>query len=164
MRYAFNILNSIISLVPHFLRGDQLILFLYVLCKPIETLHNVFLSFVVSTRMRVQYTGQVFSLEKILNDTFDPSSRGIQIVDGVGVINVYLYPVTANVDGPYMYNSQETAPQEIFLYFQDSESIQQADFIVRIPLSLVYDELQLRGLVNAYKMAGKRYKLETYSP
>lgn len=38
----------------------------------------------------------------------------------------------------------------------------QYDFIVRIPASLTYNVVSLRAIVDFYRLAGKRYKIETY--
>ena len=53
--------------------------------------------------------------------------------------------------------------KEFDLYLRrKGESLQGVDFIVWVPLELVYDEFELRALVNRYKQAGKRYIIQTY--
>lgn len=42
------------------------------------------------------------------------------------------------------------------------ESLQAWDFIVWVPIELVYDEYELRALVNRYKQGGKKYTIQTF--
>lgn len=42
------------------------------------------------------------------------------------------------------------------------EALQPTDFIVWVPVALVFDINELRALVNRYKLAGKRYTVQTY--
>lgn len=42
------------------------------------------------------------------------------------------------------------------------ESLQGIDFIVYVPIELVFDEAEMRALIERYRQAGKRYTIETY--
>jgi hypothetical protein len=43
------------------------------------------------------------------------------------------------------------------------ESLQPYDFIVWVPVALVFDTYELQALVNRYKQAGKRYSIQTFA-
>lgn len=49
-----------------------------------------------------------------------------------------------------------------FRLIRKGEALQPFDFIVWVPLLLVFDEAEMRSLINTYRMAGKRYSIQTY--
>ncbi len=138
------------------MRSDQLILWLFSLCKPAQTLHESFQQFSRNIDSSVRYSSQVAVLEKLLSDLFGP---GITITDGEGVDSVYLYEESSAVSGPFFYSEAEQVPQVIYLYAEGDELGEGVDFVVNIPNSIVFDEIALRSVVNTYKLSGKRYEI-----
>lgn len=49
-----------------------------------------------------------------------------------------------------------------FRLLRKGETLQPFDFIVWTPILLVFDEAEMRALIDTYRMAGKRYSIQTY--
>lgn len=144
---------------PFPLRSTFLLKFIGVLLTPISQLHQLFLQYRKAVLYELSITPQVCYLEALLNDRYDYSLRRIYIGDPIDKSPMYLYtdaelkPVYFNVDGE---------PPLQFLY-TDSEATEYADdFIVWVPVSLAFDAVEMRSLVNKFKMAGMKFKIQTF--
>nr|DAO80738.1 MAG TPA: hypothetical protein [Caudoviricetes sp.] len=98
------------------------------------------------------HNSQVCYLRKALNDEFDDEQRRIRIEDGKQKERLYIYPRSAN---------KPLYLGEIFLYQRGDYIDGGVDFIVVLPKDLTYDKYKLEALVNFYKLAGKRWTIET---
>lgn len=156
----FNIFAT--QLIPTFLRKSKITAFIQVLISPIVALYNEFISFRSLQKNRIHHTGQVIYFEKILNDTFDPVNRGISISDGVRINPVILYNNIESQAYPvYIYNSSEDHPNYVYNL---GEFNSQYDFIINLP-AIIYNQIDVPYLiatVELYKLAGKRYQIQTY--
>lgn len=66
-------------------------------------------------------------------------------------------------DAPILGSSYWSVHSEFKHYLINrNESGNLFDFIVMVPIALVYDENEMRALVNTYKLAGKSYTIQTY--
>lgn len=79
MRYAINFDKTINQLVPYYLSGRRLILFLQSCIKPLQKVNDMFVEYAKETRIETSMTSQVFKLEWFLNRKFqkyfeDPKS------------------------------------------------------------------------------------------
>lgn len=143
----------ILWLLPHFLRRRRLFSFIGCLCFPVIKLYDEFILFRSETIYKLDHTGQVFSLENVLNDRFDTVSRRIFITDAYTKQRKYIY---ARV---------EVKPKFLgFIYLHNRADYADTgvDFIVWIPGSVYVSEedmYEVRALLNFYKLAGKRYKI-----
>jgi hypothetical protein len=97
-------------------------------------------------------------LEHILNDTFDPINRAIYIDDAIDSEAVLLYNMAENNESTYLYNISENE-SNTFL-FNEPEAF--ADFTVMVPQSLVFNQDQMIALVKKYKIAGKKFTIQTF--
>ena len=98
------------------------------------------------------YNGQVCYLRKVLNDRFDIAQRRIKIIDG----NKY--------KREYIYTDGEKKPRflgTIYLHDDADYSDTGVDFVVLIPVGLNYNDYEMRALIDFYKLASKRYKIQT---
>jgi len=111
------------------------------------------------TLYKMQHNCQVIYLEKMLNEyfeifTYNPNShiatRQIYIIDAPTVAPTYIY------------QSEENKPVYLGTEYLDRESTTTYQFIIKIPVSINFNEIQLRALVDYYKLAGKQYIIETY--
>ncbi len=101
----------------------------------------------------LNHNGQVCYLEGVLNDEFDRQERRIFISDG----NQY--------ERQYIYTDGELLPKYlgvIYLHQDADYSDTAVDFIVNIPQGLNYNEHKMKALINFYKLASKRYKIQNY--
>lgn len=147
-----NFKQQFLDLSPTFFRGERFEAFLGAFAKPLQTMAD-------TTLYQMQHDSTVIYLEKVLNEylqiaTYNPSShiatRQIYIIDTVQA------PTT------YIYQTGENQPLYLGTVYLDREKTTTADFIIKIPALLSFDELKLRAVVNFYKLAGKKYIIETY--
>lgn len=98
------------------------------------------------------HNGQVCYLRKVLNDRFDIAQRRIKIIDG----NQY--------KREYIYTDGEKKPRFLgTMYLRDDADYSDTgvDFVVLIPAGLNYNDYEMRALIDFYKLASKRYKIQT---
>ena len=97
------------------------------------------------------HNGQVCYLRKVLNDRFDIAQRRIKIIDG----NQY--------KREYIYTDGEKKPRFLGrMYLRDDADYSDTgvDFVVLIPAGLNYNDYEMRALIDFYKLASKRYKIQ----
>ena len=95
-------------------------------------------------------------LEKFLNDRYDISLRRIRIVDGVYADAVYLF-LRAENKPMYLYTRAENKP--VYLFTRAETAGAKTNFIVVIPAGVKFNENQLRGEIDSYKLAGMKYDI-----
>lgn len=118
-------------------------------------------------RFEAQITGQVGSLEYMLNDHYYGNGllTDIYITDGTGDNNTYIYNKNEGRPKTYIYNKAEGKPKTYI--FNRNEFSGDPDFIVWIPAALPGTipgdySIEMRALVNKYKVAGTTYTIKTY--
>ena len=70
MRYRINFDKTINQLVPYYLGGRRLILYLQALMKPLQQLNESFVEYAKETRIEAAMTSQIFKFEWYLNHKF----------------------------------------------------------------------------------------------
>ena len=148
------------NLLPHFLRGDKNLSWLYSLVEPIKELNIIFNSFRDNTLYNLQFTGQTIYLEHFLNDQFDPIGRGIYITT-LDELDWIFHFQKAEAKPPfYYYNASEGMP---FIYLKNqTELLNEVNFIVNVPVAVVFDELFMRAKIDYYNHIGRIYEIVTY--
>lgn len=165
--YIWDITRFVTYMLPSFLRKSRQVAWLKALLKPIDTLNADLVQFNADTRYALNFTGQVISLERLLNDKFDNSLRRIFIGDGNNT-EVILARTGSNAlpaTEQLAYRTGASAyTGEDFNVFVTSQggSNQLFDFQVNIPTALVYDAGKLKSYLTTYKRAGKKYKIVTF--
>jgi hypothetical protein len=139
--------------VPVALRRPVTIAWLGVLLWPVIRLYQAFSRNRSANLYRLQITGQVCYLEKMLNDRYDPIDRRIYIDEAIERPPLYLY--------------QDAESKPVYLgekpLYQDTEfGINLDDFIVFVHNEIIFEFNELRSLVNLYKLAGTRYSVQFY--
>ena len=137
---------------------------LSVLLKPLEDVNILFKKFREESIYKVTHNGQVFSLQKVLNDAFDNELRRIVIEDAFFVDPLYIYPEADNKP-VYIYEETETP---VYIYDGTVFLNLDVEFVVIFPIELKpfnQDDLnkietRIKGLVNYYKLASKRYIIQ----
>ena len=149
MWYNIDYNKLAVLLLPTFLRKPKIIGFIIALVTPIKWLHNEWLIKRDFDWYRLQNTGQVCKLRKVLNDRLDPGLRRIYIKEGNAFPRQYIYTKAEN----------KTVYLGIFHIQSQNEYINTGkDFIVYAPQSIIDAEIyQLEYLIKYYKLAGKRY-------
>ena len=152
MLFDINFKKIGIGFLPIDLRQPKNIAYVLALLEPVEWLYYKWLQKRDFDWYRLKHTGQVCKLRKVLNDNLDPSLRRIYI--GVGTA----FP------RKYIYTRAENKPKYLRTFFIKSQNEYEntgVDFIVFVPTEIINKNIdQLKYLLNYYKLAGKRYKIE----
>jgi hypothetical protein len=142
-----------VLLLPTFLRKTKMVALIMCFLQPIKTIHYNWLQKRDFDWYRLTHTGQVCKLRKVLNDNLDPSLRRIYIGDGTAFPREYIY------------TQAENKPKYLGTFFIKSENEYQntgVDFIVFVPQGIIDTAIyQLRYLLKYYKLAGKRYIIQS---
>lgn len=151
MWYNVNINKLTELLTPTFLRKEKHLAWLRALHFPLIKVIDDFNLKRNENLYNLKHNGQVCYLRKGLNDRFDISQRRIKIMDG------------NQFKRKYIYTDSEQKPQYLgVMYLRDDADYSDTgvDFIVQVPPNLVYNEYEMKALINFYKLASKRYKIE----
>jgi len=158
----FNIdFNKLISdLLPWYHRKAIFKKWLAAMISPVVRLHGLLITYREAQLFSASTTGQVISLEFMLNKVFygDGALRHIYISDGERLPPPYVYNREENKP-KYLYNSGESH-LPVYLYQQGETT--GYDFIVWVPASLSFDPIYMRSLVEKHKAAGFQFQIKTY--
>jgi len=141
----------VILLLPTFLRRPLTITWLQALVLPIKQMYSVFTNNRANNMHKLVHNGQVCYLRKALNDAFDPGLRRIYIGDG----NKY--------KRWYIYTNVEQKPEylgKLYLHQVGDYADTGLDFTVIVPTEFDLKNYQMRGLIDFYKLASKRYDIQ----
>lgn len=156
--YNINFKKLSIEWLPLFLRDYWSIGFVSVLIAPLQILLSEFLKVRKQHLIKLNTTSQKFSMQKRLNDVFDPLERRIEIVKAILFDGAYLY--TEAEDDQYKTKTKWLFGDEnpIYLY-TEAELYSDFDFIVKIPNTGI-NEIQLRAEIEYYMLQSKQYKIQ----
>ena len=142
MRYAINFDKIINQLVPYYLGGRRLILFLQSCVKPLQQLNIDFVNYAKETRIEAAMTSQVFKLEWFLNHKFkkyfEDSGALITIKNGIKLgVPVYSESATdiADDDGLKLWKEEGEQEHEDAVFYRDDELTETSShsFLVCVP-------------------------------
>lgn len=137
-------------LLPTFLRGEMMRAWIELILSPIEDIHYNWMQYRKDNLYKLAHNSQKCYLRGALNDRFDPGLRRIKITRG----NAY--------QRKYIYTDAEAKPKylgTIFLYDDADYADTGVDFIVVVPIDLIFSIYEMKALVDFYKLASKRYKI-----
>lgn len=150
-------------LIPVFMRRAKFIALIAVMLVPFIYIYNLFTEYRLRISDRIDMSGRIQYLEKILNDKFFLKNREIFITD-ISKTIVYLYHKGDMQEPVYLY--KELAKPLSLLYLKNTgEGSYNGDFIVNIPSSLNIEEnlKTIMNLLNYYKPAGRSYRINIYN-
>jgi hypothetical protein len=160
--YNINFNKLVAFNVPEFLWRITDLKWMALLVSQVKSLYDEFIAWKDEVFYNAAHSGQVISLEHILNDIFDPSYRRIYIDDGLRGTQNYIFNTSENQDEPYIFNASETANPQLYLFNNQEDTSANYDFKVMVPLTLVINQNRMKGLVNVYKEGSKTYKILTF--
>lgn len=141
------------------LRVNWIVAFISVLIVPIESLYNDFIRARKQNLIRMNTSCQKFSLQKRLNDYFDPLERRIEIVKAVLFDATYIY--TEAEDDQLRTKTQWLYVDSLPIYlYTEAELNSDYDFIVKIPNTGGINQLQLRAEIEYYMLQSKNYRID----
>lgn len=155
-----------VQLLPVRLRKSNTNAWLKCLIAPVKWLYYQFMQQRAADRYLLAHNSQVVYLEAVLNDMFDPLTRGIYIADGLFEDPVYAFLVTETHPmwiGLTAESGSVSFSLPTTLYTATETSVLGNAFIVKVPAAVVFDTDRMRALINRYRIAGKNiYGIEIY--
>ncbi len=157
MSIDFN--SSTDKLVPLSKKKNKILAFLYLILHPLKAVNILFDQYKATTNYKLIFNGQVIYLEHYLNDLYDNTLRRIYIEDTANIDYSYIYNQAELLPTLMVYNAAENVP--VYIY-NNSEAVDNIDFIIKIPIGVTFNESVLRTQIDYYKIAGKKYTIETF--
>lgn len=168
MRYVINFDKTINQLVPHFIGGRRLILYLQALIKPLQILNDAFVSYAKEQRIETAMTSQIFYFEWFLNHKFSKYFlNGGQITVKNGeCLGARLNWESADVDksDDMLLYKEEEGVNNLALYHSNEQTDGSShSFVVISPaidtklISQANYQAMLSYYVDKYRLAGKTY-------
>ncbi len=140
-------------LTPTFMRKPKVRAYLMGLVRPLDSLYSLFMIFRRDTLYKLQHTGQVVYLQKVLNDRFDITDRRIYIDDGI--VNEPTYVYTHAEDKPVYLGTR-------YIYSRSELAFKDVNFVVVLPAGMTLSaeaRIRMRSLINYYKLTTKTYTI-----
>ncbi len=157
-KYSFSVWLLVRRLLPPFLRGAKMQVWLDVLLQPVTLLLDDLNTFAAQKTIEARYTSQTLSLQDWLNRRFDADQRRILVLHATEQSD-YDYFHSEGQPSDYDYLPEENHTFG-YLYFsgENTEGFAE-DFRVQIPLSLNEKADEIRAQVLRYKFAGYTYAI-----
>ena len=175
--YVVNIIQVIHRALAYDLRNLANLTLFYALVQPLNSVSVAFEDFTRQRIRQAKYNGQKMVMERMLNLYYygqdkwataaDPTaSGGFYIEQASGTVDLmYIWNQTEGLQQDYIWKESETLPSgasQSYIW-KESELVNlQYDFKIKIPSAFVYNETEVRSLVDRYVLAGKNYQIETY--
>lgn len=164
MAFPTNIFNwSLPRLVVNFLvieeRKIKTVQWLFALIAPYKEMNSLFKIFRRAALYKIEHTPQVYSMENVLNDTFDSILNRIYITDGLYKSAVYFYEPDENKPVHFYEPAENNA-----VYFYEPDELQKldVDFVVVLPNDMSLSDaemIRLKSLVDYYRLPDKTYTI-----
>jgi len=137
--------------IASFLRRPILLAFLNIVVIQVTNLHYNWKQKRLTDWYKLNHTGQVCLLRKVLNDALDAVDRRIYIEDGNSFPRKYIYTGAEN---------KPVFLGKMFIYRNSEYLNTGADFIVFAPQEIIDNKInELNALIIFYKLASKRYQI-----
>lgn len=160
-KFKVSLGKFIFMLFPRKWQTAIMMAWLRCIVKPLIRLGSELDIFRKSNIYRLLRGPQVVHIECVLNDRWDAEERRIYIVDGSAYEPLYIYRDAEGKQAPYIYLEAE-GEQAPYIYTEAEINAVGIDFIIRIPVTIVFDMNELKALVDRYRLPGKVYIIETF--
>ncbi len=175
MRYTINFDKVINQLVPYYIGGRKLILYLQALVKPLQALNEQFVEYAKETRIEASMTSQPIMFEWYLNRKLSKyfangGTIAIHTTERLGT-PVY-YQNVDEAEHLLLHNKLENEDSAKFYYQNEKTENSSYSFIVSSPMinTSLLDadakvakqkyEAMLRNYIDKYRLAGKTYRIK----
>ena len=159
----FDIKDKITELLPVDKRKRTIIAFLYRMLWKARDLQSKFVRLYNQQIYELPFTSQTLSLENRLNQRYGLPLGHIYILTVSPLFGAtYIHFINENQTPFYAFCIAEAEPPQYVRFFAEHTNTSNADFIVYVPSSLLFDESELKAIVNTYRLVGKRFKVEIY--
>lgn len=170
MRYFINFDKTINQLVPYYLGGRKLILYLQALMSPLRKLNDGFVEYAKETRIEASMTSQIFKFEWYLNRKFGKYflNGGVISIENSEGLGVPIYNESANIDtnlNVLIYRGEEPDIKKQLVLYRSDEKTQESSvsFVVTTPqidTRLISEQkyiAMLKYVIDKYRIANKTY-------
>lgn len=163
--FEFNFRNTIKRLLHPFYRKTKHIAALMAFLVSIRRLKDTFITFRNKTEYDIKFNAQTLSLEARLNQEYNllMGTIYIQTVSSTDDA-VYIFWLSENQQPVYVGWLSEPAIDPIYVRWlsEPPSTGVGVEFIVWVPSTLNFDLEQMKAIINLYKLAGKRYVIQSY--
>lgn len=174
MRYTINFDKTINQLVPYYIGGRKLVLYLQALMKPLQTLNAAFSEYAKEQRIEAAMTSQIFYFEWFLNRKFSKYfQNGGQITIKNGErLGVPIQWENADVDASedLLLYKEEEGIKNVALYHSNEQTDGSShSFVVSSPaintqlISIENYKAMLSHYIDKYRLSGKTYVIKINS-
>lgn len=170
MRYFINFDKTINQLVPYYLGGRKLILYLQALMSPLRKVNDAFVEYAKETRIEAAMTSQMFKFEWYLNRKFKKyfANGGKISIKNSEALGTPIYHKSANIDveqNMLIFRDKEPdITRQLILYRSDEQTDESTvSFIVTTPqidTKLIAEQkyvAMLKYVIDRYRLANKTY-------
>lgn len=170
MRYFINFDKTINQLVPYYLGGRKLILYLQALMSPLRRVNDAFVEYAKETRIEAAMTSQIFKFEWYLNRKFKKyfANGGRIAIKNSEALGTPIYHESANIDveqNMLVYRDKEPGmTRQLILYRSDEQTDESTvSFIVTTPqidTKFITEQkyiAMLKYVIDRYRLANKTY-------
>lgn len=160
--YKVNLRRLALMCLPHIWRRPVLSAILYAGVQPLGAILGKLREFRQTTGYRLRHNGQICKLRGLLNDEFDPVQRRITIEDGQGG-GTSATGVIYNREVARCLMVPARTRGAVLLRLRGFSGVGGLDFWIECPAEILTEqnEARMRALVNTYKLASKRYDINT---
>lgn len=170
MRYVIDFAKTINRLVPYYIGGRKLILYLQALMKPLQEANDAFVEYAKETRIEASMTSQKFKFEWFLNRKFGKyfANGGRILIKNSEHLGTPIYYGNASTplsDHLVMYYASEGNNNVELRYQNEKTTEESVSFVVSSPAintSLISQEkyeAMLRYYIDKYRISGKTYNI-----
>lgn len=156
--YAIDHYRLVEWLTPNKIKAPAVTAFLKAMCFNLLLIYNTFVIYRKQKLYELMITSQTCYLRRLLNDRFDFADRGIYIKDGLDKPPFYIFK-RAELKQKYIRRRSEQKP--IHIYTNGESGDIKDDFIVYVPMQVVFNEAEMTSLIKVYKLAGTKFKIQT---
>ena len=156
--YDIDFKKLVIWLVPAALRKPAVLALLYALTAPVIYAYNLFLINRRYNLYRLMITPAVCYVEMALNDKYDSVDRRIRIIKPKSYDPIFLFLKIENKLA-YLYRKIEAGKPKTWLYQKGETATFQYDFIVKVPVQVLFDINEMMAVIDAYILPDKIYKI-----
>jgi|GEM_PF-6529439 len=163
MNYNFNMAHVAKLIYPPLKRQVKRMALLAAMLFPLQVLRDyIFNVYRFDVERRARISPQKIVFEQALNYFFNISAEPrIQLITANTLFEpVWFYNQEEGYDSIWFFNEGEG--QDPVWFFTGEEQGGNFDFIVRTPLSLQSKEVQLKALLDRYKVFGTTYQIQYY--
>lgn len=157
--YDINYTRLVKWLVPAPLRDDRLQAWIGALITPVASLYNSFLRYRTAKDYQLRINYQLCYLEQLLNDRYDNILRRIYIDDTIQKPPFYIFQ-NAELKPKFIRQRSENDPKWIYTSGESGGMLD--DFIIFVPMDVVFEEPEFISLVKAFYVPGSKFKIQRF--